>query len=347
MRNQDCFVSPVTRRRLESQGYVGFTDAQLYDSKFGIRFAYYLCGLLVLSGLIFSKVELLVSAMTIAFLATFPPYHPFDYLYNYAVRHLLKKEKVPPRTNQGRFACGIASVWVGVIILLLERDLEIWAYLAGAILLTLATLVSTMDICVPSIVYNFLFPAKKDALKKSSIRNVAAFIILLLSFPGHAQEAQPMIAKTAPAFTLPDLNGKIYSLEQMKGRYTVIHFAATWCPFCNAEAPHLEKLSKDYAIRGVQVLIVDVKEDAELVRKSLSRFNFSFPVLLDIDGKVSASYAPPGVQPDLERHEVPLASNLIIDEAGIIRFYSLLNTTAFDAKLSLLRQTLDSLIDAK
>ncbi|MBA4055427.1 MAG: hypothetical protein C0490_11995, partial [Marivirga sp.] len=78
--------------------------------------------------------------------------------------------------------------------------------------------------------------------------------------------------------------------------------------------------------------------------KSFSRFNFSFPILLDADGKVSASYAPEGVQPDLERQEVPIASNLIIDKEGKIRFYSLLNTTAFDAKLTKLKQKLDELI---
>jgi hypothetical protein len=157
MRNTDCILSPVTRRRLEAQGYLGFTDAQLYDFKFGIRFAYYLCALLVLSGLIFSRVEVLLTAMVVAFLATLPPYHPFDYLYNYGVRKLLHKPKLPPRTNQGRFACGIATIWLGLIIFMLQTNLHIWAYIAGGVLLFVAGLVSTLDICIPSIIYNYLF----------------------------------------------------------------------------------------------------------------------------------------------------------------------------------------------
>jgi peroxiredoxin len=84
-----------------------------------------------------------------------------------------------------------------------------------------------------------------------------------------------------------------------------------------------------------------------MVEKTLARFNFSFPVLLDEDGTVSAKYAPEGVQPDLARHEVPLASNLIIDKEGKIRFYSLLNTTAFDAKLTKLKEKLDSLLNSR
>ena len=172
-------------------------------------------------------------------------------------------------------------------------------------------------------------------------------LLMLLVFSATevcAQETQPMLGQLAPLFTLNDINGKSFSLEQMRGKTTVIHFATTWCPFCNAEAPNLEQLDKDYKDRGVQVFIVDVREEKELVERSFKRFNFSFPVLLDTEGKVSASYAPENVQPDLARHEVPLASNLIIDKEGNIRFYSLLNTTAFDAKLSKLKEKLNELL---
>ena len=89
---------------------------------------------------------------------------------------------------------------------------------------------------------------------------------------------------------------------------------------------------------------MDVKEDKTLVEKSMERFRFSFPVLLDTDGTVSAQYAPEGVQKDLARHEVPIASNLIIDKDGKIRFYSLLNTESFDARLTKLRQKLDEIL---
>ena len=60
---------------------------------------------------------------------------------------------------------------------------------------------------------------------------------------------------------------------------------------------------------------------------------------------MSASYAPEGVQPALERHEVPIASNLIIDKDGKISFYSLLNTTEKKKKLTVLKQKLDELIE--
>jgi len=182
---------------------------------------------------------------------------------------------------------------------------------------------------------------------KSILKSLILITSVTFSIVAGAQEVQPMLGQMAPSFTLKAIDGKTYTSDQLRGKYVVIHFATTWCPFCNAEAPYLEELYKTYQDKEVKVFIVDVKEDKGLVEKSFARFNFSFPVLLDEDGAVSTKYAPAGVQPDLARHEVPLASNLIIDKEGKIRFYSLLNTTSFDAKLTKLKEKLDSLLNSK
>ncbi len=71
---------------------------------------------------------------------------------------------------------------------------------------------------------------------------------------------------------------------------------------------------------------------------------FTFPVLLDPDGTTTERFAPPGVLPDLPRNQVPIASNLIIDREGRIRFYSLLDSANFDARLVALRARLDELL---
>ena len=74
---------------------------------------------------------------------------------------------------------------------------------------------------------------------------------------------------------------------------------------------------------------------------------FTFPMLLDGDGKVAERYAPAGVLPDLPRNQVPIASNLIIDREGKIRFYSLLDSANFDARLVTLTAKLEELLAAK
>src|SRR5215212_1690068 len=116
METRASFISPACRKRLHVQGYEKFSDRELNDYKFGIRFAYACCITLVAFGLFFQSISILAIAAIIAFAGAFPPYHPFDYLYNYGVRHLLGKPKLPPRPNQGRFACGVASVWLAITI---------------------------------------------------------------------------------------------------------------------------------------------------------------------------------------------------------------------------------------
>ena len=180
---------------------------------------------------------------------------------------------------------------------------------------------------------------------KANSRSMILLVAFFASYALYAQSEQPMLGQIAPSFDLPGIDGKMYSLQQFRGKYVVIHFAATWCPFCNAEAPYLEQLYKDYMQKGIQVFIIDVKESKELVTKLFQKFNFTFPILLDEDGTISASYAPEGVLPDLPRDEVPLASNLILDKGGNILFYSLLNTTDFDAKLTKTKQRLDELLN--
>jgi hypothetical protein len=149
--------SETRRARLEEQGFRGLSDVDLNSQKFGIRFAYFVCGLLVLIGLIFKIIPLLLVMLVIAALGMLPPHHPLDYLYNGTVRHLLGKPTVVPRAAQGRFACAIATLLLAGTVYSFWSGLNILAYVLGGILVTSAALVSLLDICIPSKIYNFLF----------------------------------------------------------------------------------------------------------------------------------------------------------------------------------------------
>jgi peroxiredoxin len=106
----------------------------------------------------------------------------------------------------------------------------------------------------------------------------------------------------------------------------------------------LQALWEKYQKLGVQVVVIDVKETKEKTEEYAKRSKYTFPVLMDSDGKIAVTYAPAGAQPDLPRDQVPIASNLIIDKEGHICFYSLLDTANFDAKLIALSKRLDTLL---
>ena len=153
-------LSTVRKKRLHVQGYEIYSDKELNEYKYGIRFAYALCTTMVALGLIFNSLPLLMTTAVVALGGVILPYHPFDYLYNNGARYLFKKSRIPHRTKQGRFACGVAFVWLSAVSWLLYAGHFIAGYFLGSILLFVAVLVSTLDICIPSMVYNFLFKKK-------------------------------------------------------------------------------------------------------------------------------------------------------------------------------------------
>ena len=160
--NKACLIAPWRITGIKTQGYnKGFTEEEISQHSIGNRFAYQMCTLLFLTGIILTNIPILIVASTVAFLAVVLPYHPFDYLYNAVIRHWFGRPRLPRRTNQAKFACGIASVWILAIIYLIYADLLIGAYLLGGILLIVALLVSVMDFCIPSMVYNMLFARRK------------------------------------------------------------------------------------------------------------------------------------------------------------------------------------------
>lgn len=161
MNDQTQFISPTCKRRLHVQGYQNYSDKELFDHKYGIRFAYALCITLVALGLIFTSIPILSLTAFIALAGTFLPRHPFDYVYNNGVRQPLKKPKLPPRSNQGRFACGMATAWLVVTIYFLYNGYWIAGNIFGASLFAVGALVTTTDICIPSMIYNSIFKRTK------------------------------------------------------------------------------------------------------------------------------------------------------------------------------------------
>ncbi len=162
MKAMNQILSPACRRRLEIQGYLNFSDKDLLTHRLGIRFAYWVCITLASIGIVTENVGFILTVAVLAFVASFPPYHPVDYIYNHGIRHLLKRPKLPPRTKQGRFACGVATLWLLATAYLFANGKPILGFTLGFSLVCVGLLVSATDICIPSMIYNHLFKKGKQ-----------------------------------------------------------------------------------------------------------------------------------------------------------------------------------------
>ncbi len=99
-------------------------------------------------------------------------------------------------------------------------------------------------------------------------------------------------AAMAPDFTLADLEGRQVRLSDFRGKKVLINFWTTWCPPCVQEMPLLQKFHDRYG-GGWQLLTVNItrsEKGAASVQSYIRANNYTFPVLLDEKGAVSALY---------------------------------------------------------
>ncbi len=158
-------LSPHTRRRLDIQGLETVADDRLCSIVPWHRLAFGLCALLAAAGTAAASPAILLVLLPIAVLGAATPVHPFDLLYNLGIRRITGTGALPKRGAPTRFACGLASAMLITIIWAFTSHRPVLGYVLGASMVAVATLVSTTDICIPSMIYRTLFgwPPRRSA----------------------------------------------------------------------------------------------------------------------------------------------------------------------------------------
>lgn len=96
----------------------------------------------------------------------------------------------------------------------------------------------------------------------------------------------------APPFALPDINGKMVSLADYKGKWVFVNFWATWCGPCVYEMPMLVNLHNIMKGKKFEMLAINMEDiEPAQVKKFVKDNKLPFTVLLDKDSKIGGYYA--------------------------------------------------------
>jgi len=120
----------------------------------------------------------------------------------------------------------------------------------------------------------------------------------------------PTVGMQAEDFQLADLDGKIQSLSQYRGKIVLVNFWATWCKPCTTEMPAMQATYDKLRSKGFVVLAVNELEDDAKVREHIKLYGHTFPVLMDRDNKVANQFGVFG-----------LPVSVFIDQEGRVQEY--------------------------
>ena len=91
-------------------------------------------------------------------------------------------------------------------------------------------------------------------------------------------------------FVLANLRGDDIQLFEQSGKVVFLNFWATWCGPCREEMPSMQALYDELKDEGLEIIAVNVLEDHDTASGFVEEHGFTYPVVLDRDGKVMLRY---------------------------------------------------------
>jgi thiol-disulfide isomerase/thioredoxin len=124
---------------------------------------------------------------------------------------------------------------------------------------------------------------------------ISLFLVFFMASPALAA-LKPN--DSAPAFSLPDSQGKDFYLSDTvganrkgTGKGIIVGFFASWCVPCRNELSFINSFVDELRSAGIMIVLVDVKEDVETVNALLTELKVDkLVVVIDRDGRTSEKF---------------------------------------------------------
>jgi len=158
---------------------------------------------------------------------------------------------------------------------------------------------------------------------KSSVkRNLVLSITALLLFTGLMVYAlsrdanyvpSQLVGHPAPTMKAPTAQGFEFEFQSLlaQQRWVIVNFWSTTCVVCRYEAPELERFWRENvqnSTKGPLFVSVNTQDRIPDILNYQKQFSLSFPVVADLDGKISLDYGVYGTP-----------ETFFIDPKGLVR----------------------------
>ena len=137
---------------------------------------------------------------------------------------------------------------------------------------------------------------------------VAALVIVLATRRPAADVVapSPILGQQAPDIVGPGLDGATVRLSDLRGRWVLVNFFATWCVPCVREHPELVSFSARHPASEAQILAVVYDDQPSDVSAFFAKRGGTWPVVDDASAKV-----------DFGVRGVP--ESFLVDPDGVVR----------------------------
>ncbi len=158
----------------------------------------------------------------------------------------------------------------------------------------------------------------RAALEPSGPALRLGFSSLRTSEPARRERVQEHASRTAtprtPALNpldveLRDAGGRRLRLSDFKGRVVLVDLWASWCAECQRSFPALDRLSREYRPRGVEIVAVNLDQHKKDAAAFLATRPYEMLVVFDPRARMLEAFGAAGIP-----------SSYLIDRQGAVRY---------------------------